>query len=33
MLKIILIPDVCPLRTEIAQISIGFRLKNHHVFI
>ena len=27
ILKIILVPDFCPLKTEIAQFSIGFRLK------
>jgi len=27
ILKIILVPDFCPLKPEIARFSIGFRLK------
>jgi len=27
VLKIILVPDACPLKTEIARLSIGYRLK------
>ena len=29
ILKIILVPDFCPLKTEIARFSIGFRLKTY----
>ena len=28
ILTIILVPDICPLKPEIARFSIGFRLKN-----